>query len=84
MPGDEVEREEAPAPERLLDDAAEPVEREHVEGEVEQARVEEHRRHEPVPLAVEVDRGADERAVEEQLPARLRRGRRRPGATVIA
>ena len=49
---DEVDEQEARRAERLLDDRAQPVEREHVEREVEDAPVEEHRRDEPVPVAV--------------------------------
>ena len=69
-PRDEVHEEEAPGAERLLDDRPEPVEREHVERDVQHARVEEHRGDEPVPLAVQVDRRPDQRTVLEDLPAR--------------
>ena len=65
---DEVDEQEARRPERLLDDRAEPVEGEHVEGEVEQAAVQEHRRHEAPPVAVR-DGGSLERPVREELPA---------------
>jgi hypothetical protein len=55
----------APAPR-----PSEPVEREHVERDVQHAGVEEHRGDEAVPLAVQVDRRSDQRAVLEDLPAR--------------
>jgi len=68
-PRDEVHEEEPPRAERLLDDRPEPVEREHVERDVQHARVEEHRGDEAVPLAVHVDRRADQRPVLEDLAA---------------
>ena len=58
---------------------AEPEEREHVEREMDQAAVQEHRRHEPPPLTGRDD-GALQRPVREELsprevqPASLRRG----------
>ena len=76
--GDEVDEQEAPRAERPLDDRAAPVEDEHVQGDVEQARVQEHRGDEPVPLVLRVDLRADERALLEQLAAG-QRSRRRPG-----
>ena len=63
---DEVDQEEPPGPERLLDDGSEPVEGEHVEREVEQARVQEHGRDHPVPLTVGVDECTDQSAVVEE------------------
>ena len=41
-PRDEVDEQESRRPESLLDDRPEPVEREHVEGEMEDAAVQEH------------------------------------------
>ena len=67
---DEVDEQEPRRAERLLDDGAEPVERQHVEREVEEARVEEHRRHEPVPVARPRRPRRRARQLVEQLAAR--------------
>ena len=50
--GGEVQQAEADAPDRRLQQVAELEQQQHVEGEVDDAEVEEARRHEPVPLAV--------------------------------
>jgi len=69
-PGDEVHEQEAPGAEGLLHDRAEPVEGQHVERDVQDPRVEEHRGDEAVPVAVQVDRRPDQGTVLEDLPAR--------------
>ena len=84
-PGDEVEGEEAGAAEVLLDRRAEPPQREHVEADVDEVRVQEHRRDQPPPVAVR-DLGAEEPqlrveaaagVVDARRPARRRSGRSR-------
>ena len=67
-PGDEVDEEESRRAECLLDDRAEPVERQHVEQQVEDAAVEEHRTHESPPVAVR-DRRTLQSPLAEELPA---------------
>ena len=69
--GDEVDQQEAPGAERALDDRAAPVEDDHVQRDVEQARVQEHRGDESIPLVLRVDLRPDERAFREQLAAGL-------------
>ena len=61
-PRDEVEKQEACRAEIVLDGPADHPEREHVEGEVQQIAVEEHRRDQAPPVAV-----VDERPVHDPL-----------------
>ena len=49
-PGNDVEREEASAPDRLLDRCADDPEHEHVQPEVNEAAVQERRREQSPPL----------------------------------
>ena len=72
-----VDEREAPAPDRLLDRRADPPEKEHVEPEVEAARMQERGRDEPPPLALRdadevpiLDADADQGALVEDLAAR--------------
>ena len=85
---DDVDADEAPAPEQLLEGPAEPPEHEHVEEEVDRARVEEAGGDEPPPFAVGDER-PEEGAALEDLARRppdvarlgdLRRDRRRRSA----
>ena len=73
--GDEVEPDVARASEVLLDRRADPPERVHVEADVEQGAVQEHRGDEPLPVSVRDRRPVEQRADVESLdctrPARV-------------
>ena len=63
--GHEVEPEEPPVTEVALEYAAEPPERQHVEREMEEARVEKGARDEPVPFALRDERAEQGSALED-------------------
>ena len=72
---DEVDRREPGRADRRLEQRAEDVEGEHVEGEVDQAGVQEAAGDDPVPLAAGDDRAEERRSRRSASPLAVERGR---------